>query len=329
MKVLAGDIGGTKSLIALCESDGGTIRTVREARFESEAYPGLEAIVLEFLGSGGAEGIAAAAFGIAGPIVDGESRAVNLAWQVVESRLAAAIGIPRTRIVNDLEAIGMGIPRLRAEDLIVLQAGREDPRGTIAVIGAGTGLGEGFLTWSASGYHPHPSEGGHCDFAPRTGEECALLDFLRARHEHVSWERVLSGPGLASLYQFVITRGIPESPLVRREMAASTDPAPVITRHALSRSDAACVRVLEIFVSAYGAEAGNLALKTMPTGGLYVVGGIAPRIVQRLKDGAFIQAFLAKGRHTVILESIPVRLVMETRVGLVGAASIAAAPQGA
>jgi glucokinase len=327
MRVLAGDIGGTKSLLALCETEGETIRIVREARFDSEAYPGLEAIVTEFLGPGGTAGIDAAGFGIAGPIVDGESRAVNLAWQVVESRLAADIGIPRTRILNDLEAVGLGIPRLRPEDAVPLQVGTENPHGTIAVIGAGTGLGEGFLTWSTLGYQAHPSEGGHCDFAPRTSEECALLDFLRTQHDHVSCERVLSGPGLISLYRFVIARGAPESPLVRDEMAAAEDPAPIVTQHALSRSDEACIRALDIFVSVYGAEAGNLALKVMPTGGVYIVGGIAPRIAGKLQDGPFIEAFRSKGRHASILERIPVRLVIEPRVGLIGAASIAAVPR--
>jgi len=338
VRILAGDIGATKSLVALFETgpSAGAARgaegdspvaidlhLIREERFESGAYSRLEEIVTAFIGPDSGAGIEAACFGIAGPIVGGESRAVNLAWQVHRDRLARAIGIPRTRLVNDFQAVGHGIECLRPQDLVSLQDGRTEPRGPIALIGAGTGLGEGFLTWTPSSYRVHPSEGGHCDFAPRTTCESDILDYLRARHGHVSYERVLSGPGLSALYRFVIeTQGIAESPRVSEEMAGG-DPAPVITRHALARTDEACARTLDLFISVYGAEAGNLALKILPTGGLYVAGGIAPRIVERMRDGGFIEAFRDKGRHAGILETIPVRVVMNAHAGLLGAAAIA------
>jgi glucokinase len=326
MKVLAGDIGGTKTLLAVLETDTKPFRLVREERFESPRFEGLEGVVKAFFAKGREE-IGAACFAIAGPVKAGEVRMSNLAWTTVsERRLATELNLPRTRLVNDFGAVGYGIEQLGPEDLATLQAGKPDPTGPIAVLGAGTGLGEAFLLWDGAKRVVHASEGGHVDFAPRTALEADLLQFLAKEHGHVSYERVVSGMGIANIFRFLSETKVEKpSADVLREMKTE-DPAAVVSRHALAKTDRCCERALDVFASIYGAQAGNLALTILATGGVYVAGGIAPRNLTKLKDGTFVRAFRDKGRLSGLVESIPVHVILNTRIGLLGAASLAARP---
>jgi glucokinase len=272
----------------------------------------------------------AAAFGVAGPVFDGQCRATNLPWRLDERVLQAELGIPRLRLINDFYANALGILALPPEDVEVLQDRPADPDGLIAILGAGTGLGEAIVLPAGhgpAGCQPRVvvSEGGHCDFAPRNELEIDLLRHLMRRHERVSFERVLSGPGLVAIYEFVVSSDLaPEAEVVREELS-SGDPGAVIGGRGIEGSDPACVKALDIFVSLYGAEAGNLALKVLPTGGLYLAGGIAPRILAKLKAGGFLEAMTGKGRMSPILESLRVSVVTNPKAGLVGASRAAAA----
>lgn len=321
--VLAGDIGGTHARLAIVEIDGETTRITQEHDFASRDWPGLAPVVHEFRRTAGVA-VAAACFGLPCPVVDGDCHASNLPWAVNAAQLAREIDVPHTTIVNDFDALGHGILRLAADDTVVLQPGEPVARGTIGYLGAGTGLGEGALVWSAGEYRVLASEGGHADFAARTPEEWSLADFLRRRHGRVSYERILSGPGLANVYRWLVATGdTPEQPGVRDEIAAG-DPAAVIAQHALAGTDAICTRALEMFVTVYGAEAGNLALSVVATGGIYVAGGIAPRVLPRIRGGGFLDAFRTKGRLSPMLHRIPVHVIVNDRVALLGAAAIAA-----
>ena len=323
MKVLAGDIGGTNARLAIAEIGYGAPRITKEQRYPSGEAPGLAPIVCRFL-DGAGEKVERACFGIAGPVVDGECRTPNLPWTVNARELARDIGIPRTSIINDFVAAAYGVSCLGPGDLVTLQAGRAVEHGTIALIGAGTGLGEGFVVWDGTRYRVHPSEGGHADFAADDEAMWRLRQSLLDEWGRVSWERVLSGPGLAQLYRYLASGNFaPERPDVRREMADG-DPAAVVTKHALAADDPLSIRALEIFVAAYGAQAGNLALTVLATGGVYLAGGIAPRIVAKLRDGTFIRAFRNKGRLADLMERIPVHVIVSPDVGLLGEARAAA-----
>lgn len=323
MKVLAGDIGGTKSLLAVVEVDRSSSRVLYEERFDSSRYDGLGPIVREFCARADADP-ERACFGVPGPVVDEECRTPNLPWTINAHRLAQEIGIARTRLINDFEAIGYGLGQLDPGDLATLQEGRSAPHGPRALLGGGTGLGEALLLWEGDGYRVHSSEGGHADFAPRDVLQWGLLEFLHGQYKHVSYERVLSGPGLLNIYRYLVKRGLAlEVSEVQAEMARG-DPAAVISRHALAGTDAACAKALNIFISVYGAEAGNLALKVLATGGVYLAGGIAPRILDKLQSGTFILAFRQKGRLSAMLANIPVHVILNPRVGLLGAAAVAA-----
>jgi glucokinase len=322
MKVLAGDIGGTNARLAIAELGRGKPRIVRDQRYRSGDAPGLAPIVRRFLDWAGTK-VERACFGIAGPVVDGECRTSNLPWTVSASALADEIGIPCS-VINDFVAAAHGIACLDPADLLTLQVGQPAEHGTIALIGAGTGLGEGFLVWDGARYRVHASEGGHADFA--AGDEAAwkLRASLLDEYGRVSWERVLSGPGLAHLYRHFAGGGFAtERPDVRREMEAE-DPAAVVTRHALAGDDPISVRALDAFVAAFGAQAGNLALTVLATGGVYLGGGIAPRIAQKLHDGSFVRAFRNKGRMADLMDRIPVHVILSPDVGLLGAARAAA-----
>ncbi len=325
MKVLAGDIGGTNARLAIMEVGPGpdAVRTVTEQRYPTQGAPGLGPIVLGFLADGRTVP-ERACFGIAGPVVDGECRTPNLPWTVNARALGADIGIPHTEIVNDFRAVGYGLGRLGPSDIVTLQPGTPDPHGTIALIGAGTGLGEGFLVWNGSRYQIHSSEGGHANFAARDPLEWGLRNALLDEYGHVSYERVLSGPGLARLYRYLAdTRFAAEQPAVRREMETE-DAAAVVSRHALAGDDSLAVKALDLFASAYGSQAGNLALTVLATGGVYLAGGIAPRIVGKLADGTFLDAFRHKGRLSDLAARIPVHVIVSPDVGLIGAAVCAA-----
>jgi len=317
--ILAGDIGGTKALLAVVERAGGGVRVHREQRFESNEYSGLAPLLTEFLAASG-EAVEAACFGVPGAVIAGECRTPNLPWVIREAEIAAEAGVDRVRLINDFAAAALGVLALEPESLAPLQDAPVAERGTKAILGAGTGLGEALLLWDGSRYRVVPTEGGHADFAPQGEEQRALLAFLESElGGHVSVERVVSGPGLARIHRFLASRGLPVAPELAAALAAEDDAA-VIAGRALDGSDEGCSRALDLFIAAYGAEAGNLALRSLPAGGLYVAGGVAPRIRARLEAGGFMAAFHAKGRMRDLMATFPVYLVLEPRVGLLGAA---------
>ena len=303
--ILAGDIGGTKTLLLLAHADA--LRPVKEERFENRDHPDFSAILARFLGH---QRPASACFAVAGPVSGNRADMTNLPWTLDGHALTVELGFP-VRLINDFEAVGYGIDALAESDLETLQAGEPQPQGVRAVLGAGTGLGEGFMVWQGDGYQVFPSEGSHADFAPADERQEGLLHYLREKYGHVSWERVVSGPGLADIYAYL--------------GGGEAEPA-VIAEAALAGSDGAAAGALDIFVSGYGAEAGNLALKLLPKGGLYVAGGIAPKILTKMKSGGFMGAFLAKGRFGSLLATIPVHVVKNPNVGLLGAALAALRP---
>jgi len=320
--VLAGDVGGTNARLATVELDGRTARVVRKSRYASGDYPGLAPIVRQFCEETGAL-TDRACFAIACPVVGDDCTAPNLPWTVNARTLAADIGIPRTAIMNDFVAVGYGIELLLPSDLATLQEGTAAPQGPIALIGAGTGLGQGFLIWQGDHYRVLASEGGHGDYAPSGDLQSGLLQFLRRQFGRVSWERLLSGPGLVNTYRYLLAGGVePEQAAVRDEMAKE-DPARVISRHGLARTDCLSVRALDLFCEIFGAQAGNLALTVVATGGVYLAGGIAPQIVERLQSGPFMTAFRNKGRLSELLSRIPVHVILNPNVGLLGAAAVA------
>ena len=314
MRVLAGDIGGTNARLAIVEL-GDRPRIVAEQTVPSQEIRDFPALIRRFL-SAARPRPERACLGLAGPVSNGQVSGTNLPWTVNERELSDALGIPQVRLINDFEAVGHGIERLAETDFLVLQAGTPDPRGAIGLIGAGTGLGVGFLVRSDGGYSVQPSEGGHATFGVEGVRDWELFRFLGERYGHVSAERVISGPGLVDLYDFV--GGL----AVRRQAdAAGEDPAAAITRYALAGSEPHAVAALELFVDAYGAAAGNLALTVLATGGVYLAGGIARHIASNLAKGRFIEAFRRKGRMHPLLERIPVRLILNPDVGLLGAAA--------
>ena len=323
MRVLAGDIGGTKTRVGVFEVDGVECRMVEERSYPSRDYSGLGEIVADFVGSDGTD-CRAACFGIAGPVTGRRMRTTNLPWVVDADELEGRSGIATVALLNDLEATGWGVGALDESQFAVLNPGLPDAVGNGAVIAAGTGLGEGGIYWSSREARPFACEGGHTSFSP-TDELCdRLLSFLRRIHSHVSWERVLSGPGLADLFRFMVAEAGESEPGWFVEAEQTGDPVPAISGMALEGRCDISVRTLELFARLYGEEAGNLALKVMATGGVWVGGGIAPRIRRFLEDGAFMDGFLAKGRMRPLLETMPVRIVLDDGAALLGAARFAA-----
>lgn len=317
--ILAVDIGGTKTRVALFEREQGRLARRAETSYPSQEYPGLEAIIRLFREEH-PERPACASFGVAGPVRDGRCETTNLPWLVDSVRLAELLGLERAGLINDLEANAWGLPELGADDLVVLSAGAPDAAGNQAIISAGTGLGEAGLYWDGQRHHPFATEGGHADFSPRNDLEYELRRFLRDDLARVSWERVVSGPGLVNIYRFLRETGRGEEPPELRDAIKAGDPAAAISAAALAGSSALASDALDLFVSLYGSEAGNLALKIMATGGLFIGGGIAPKIIDRLRAGAFISAFHAKGRMQPLVESMPVRVILNDRTALLGAA---------
>lgn len=321
MMLLAGDVGGTKTALALVQS--GTI--VQRQIYPSAGFDSLETMVRDFLGEGG-KGVSHACFGVAGPVSEDTCRTTNLRWVVDARSLERSLGLSRVSLVNDFHALVVGITVLPSSDFAVLNDSPSDPRGPWALIGAGTGLGEALVVRTGTGHEVIASEGGHADFAPRNDLEIDLLRFLLKRHARVSYERIVSGRGLVALYDFFRGRSPElESPAVREEIARSSgDAAPIISRHGLAGDDRLCDQSLSLFVSIYGAEAGNLALKVVSRGGVFVAGGIAPKILPKLLDGTFRSSFVAKGRLSPMLEAMPVKVVLNCDAGLLGAAELAA-----
>ncbi len=321
--ILAGDVGGTKVHLALYDFIDGKLEYSRDERYAAKDYSGLEEIVKEFLG---ASQVTAACFGVPGPVRDGRLRLTNLPWTLDSRELSASLGITHVFLINDLEANGYGVAELAADQIFTLSEGDSSQTGNRALIAAGTGLGEAFLIWNGRNHTPYPSEGGHADYAPRNEDEIDLLRFLKQKYNgRVSFERVLSGPGLTNIYEFLReVRGIGE-PVWLAERMAAEDPNAVITEMALGAKSEICEKALDMFASAYGSEAGNLALKLLSVGGVYVGGGIAPRILEKLKDGTFMKAFTSKGRMSQLLINMPVRIILESRAALLGAAAYAEA----
>jgi glucokinase len=320
--ILAGDLGGTHARPAFFQANNGHLQLVNESAFLSRNVPGLEAIISTFIGSK-PQGVDAACFGIAGPVRNGRAEVSNLPWIVESSRLANELKVRSTFLINDLEASAWGIGVLDRDDLLTLNEGTVTASGNQAVIAAGTGLGQAGMYWDGRQHHVFACEGGHTDFGPRNELEVELLKYLMQKFERVSYERVLSGPGLVNINEFLRDTGRAEEPPWLAEALSVGDPAATISKAALEKRSRLCELALDILVSVYGAEAGNLALKVLATGGVYVSGGIAPKILPKLKDGKFREAFLDKGRMRPLLETIPVRVIVNENTGLLGAARCA------
>jgi glucokinase len=322
--ILAGDIGGTKTHIALFSKVGNKLKCERDKTYASKQYPGLEPVLQEFLtDSDGSVG--GACFGIAGPVIDDAVKTPNLPWLIDGRQISKALNTPSVALLNDLEATAFGIFTLEPEELLCLNQGILRRPGNKALIAAGTGLGEALLYDDGRQYHPIPSEGGHADFAPREDVEIELLLHLMRRFGHVSYERVVSGPGIANIYEFLSESGRYDEPLgFKEKLAISADPSALISQAALTGAPEICVKALDIFVAVYGAEAGNLALRAKAIGGVYLGGGIAPKIQSKLLDESFKRAFVEKGRYKEFVSAIPVYLILNEKTALQGAAYYAA-----
>lgn len=322
--IIAGDIGGTKTNVALFEANGSEVGSVvRQQKFPSGGYDSLEAILKEFIGDTEVE-ITGACFGIAAPVIEGYAKTPNLNWTVSAGSLARLLKIERVGLINDLEATAFGIPALSSSQLLTLNTGNPRNDGHRALIAAGTGLGMAGIFYRAGHYHPLASEGGHSDYAPHEPAEIELLQYLKEKFgHHVSWERVLSGPGLFNVYSFLRDRGEMEEPTWLAEQIKAGDKTAVVSAAALENKCDLAVKALDMFIAAYGAMAGNLALLMMATGGLYIGGGIAPKISEKLKDGMFMNAFTDKGRLSSVLTNIPVHVILEDKTALFGAARAA------
>ncbi|HEU4684127.1 MAG TPA: glucokinase [Nitrospira sp.] len=344
--ILAGDIGGTKTHLALFEWKQGRVDPIRAESFHSTDYAALDEMLEEFLtppkpptplagiDTSGDETqpppaqdpprIEAACFGIAGPVIENHSQTTNLPWIVDGADLEKRFDIPTVRLLNDLEATAHGLLLLRSEELHTLNIGTPPvQKQAIALIAAGTGLGEAILFWDGTRYRPMPSEGGHADFAPNNDQEIELLRHVRTQYLHVSYERVLSGPGILAIYEYLRDTKKNE-PTWLAEKIAVGDPAAEIAEAGLKGQAEIAKQTLDLFASIYGAEAGNLALKAMALNGVYIGGGIAPKLLTKLKDGTFMKAFTNKGRYKRLMSSIPVHIILNDRTGLLGAASVAA-----
>jgi len=321
--ILAGDIGGTNARLAYFQPQNGHLRLVSERVYPSREHRELGEIVSRFVDDSGTHPDVAC-FGIAGPVRNGRVETSNLPWVIEQSRLAKQIHLPATMLINDLEASAWGIGALTEADLVPLNRVSGPAIGNQAVIAPGTGLGEAGLFWDGKRHHVFACEGGHADFAPQGELQIKLLRYLYAQFGHVSYERILSGPGLVNVFEFL--RGAGQG-VETPELAAAMehgDRAAAISRAALDGSDELAVKALHLWISVYGAEASNLALKTMATGGLYLAGGISPKIIAKLKGSLFMEALLDKGRMRSLVEAIPVHVVMNEKAGLLGAARCAA-----
>jgi len=320
--ILAGDIGGTNTRLAYFQPQNGHLELVAERTFPSSDYSEFGEIVAKFLDDTGTRP-EVACFGIAGPVHNGRVEVSNLPWVIEQSRLAKQIQLPATVLINDLEASAWGIRALKSQDLIALN-GVTPGSGNQAVIAPGTGLGQAGLFWDGLQHQVFACEGGHADFAPQDELQIELLRFLANRHSHVSYERVLSGPGLVNVYEFLHEKGCEDEPPGFAAQLQPAGAAAAISRSALEGSNRLAERALDLWISVYGAEAGNLALKTMATGGIFLAGGITPKILPKLRGPGFMRAFTDKGRLRPLLEAIPVQVVMNDKAGLLGAACCAA-----
>jgi len=325
--ILAGDVGGTKVHLALYNFAGGKLVAVRDHKFPASQFASLDDVVKAFLPDPEEKKqIVAATFGCPGPVKDGRLKLTNLPWTLDARLLVQSLGIEHIFLINDLEANGYGIPELAPESLFTLHAGDPGAVGHQGLIAAGTGLGEALLIWDGKKHRPIPSEGGHCDFAARNVREIALLNYLHSTlNGRVSFERVVSGLGIKNVYAFLRDVEKLDEPAWLKQRLATEDPNAVIGQCAEDGSSSICFETMKIFAAAYGAETGNIALKVLATGGMFLGGGIAPKILKTLQNGAFTQAFLDKGRLSPLLQAIPVRVILDDTCALLGAAAYAEA----
>lgn len=324
--ILAGDVGGTKVHLALYGFENGELSHVRDEKFPAQEYTGLEVVTKKFLAESGDPEVTAACFGVPGPVRHGRLKLTNLPWVLDCAELSNGLDISHLFLINDLEANGYGIAELHSDQIHSLSEGDASAVGNRGLVSAGTGLGEAILVWNGKMHVPMASEGGHCDFAPRNEIEIDLLRYLQRKLKgRVSFERVVSGIGLKNIYSFLRDEKKMEEPTWLKERMQSEDPNAVIGGVGEDGSNELCAKTLEMFASAYGAEAGNLALKVLSVGGLYLGGGIAPKILKTMKDGAFMKAFTDKGRLSDLLIHTPVRIILESRAALMGAAAYAEA----
>lgn len=318
--ILAGEIGATRTRLAAYETEGNRLNCVVGKTYPSHDYASLAEILPDFTRTEGIP-VHSACFGVAGPVRAGRSKISNLPWTIDAKELASQLKLPTVGLLNDLEAYAYGIDALESKDLITISPGSEDAEGNRAVISAKTGLGMAGLYWDGFRHHPFACEGGHADFAPRDAVQIDLLSYLQKKYGRVSTERILSGPGIHDIYNFLRDTGKADEPATLQEVISATaDASPLISRFALEGKYPICEQTLSIFVSVFGAEAGNCALRYMTTGGIYIGGVIAAKIAPKMQDGTFMKAFLDKGRMESILKDIPVQIIANDDAGLIGAA---------
>ena len=324
VRVLAGDVGGTKTSLAIFEVEGSRLEVLALEKYPSQQYGSLDEIVRQFVAQQD-HACDWASFGVAGPVRNGKAATTNLPWLVDAQRLSDAAGFRKVWLMNDLEANAWGISALQEKDFCVLNAGNPDPNGNASIISAGTGLGEAGLFWNGERHRPFASEGGHCDFAPSSDLEIDLLRHLKQRYSHVSWERVLSGMGLVNIYEFLRNYRGSETPAWLAEEMQTGDQAAAISKAAQASRCPVCCEALDLFVYLYGVEAGNHALKIMATAGVYIGGGIAPKNLERFREANFLRGFCSKGRMEQRMRDMPVKVILNERTALYGPAVFAAA----
>lgn len=325
MQIVAGDVGGTNTRLAHFRVDSTSEPTLlAEQTYPSGSSEDLSVLLSRFLDQLPKHQIARGCIGIAGPVIDQTCDTTNLPWRVSAREIRQAFGFEEVWLLNDLEANAWGIDALDEGDFHCLNTGRIETTGNRSIISAGTGLGEAGMVWNGQRHQPFASEGGHTDFSPVTKLEFELQEWLADRYGHVSWERLVSGPGLESLYTFLLAYREQQTPAWLRDQMSQRGMAPVISQVALEGGDPLCLESLDLFIDLYGREAGNHALKLMSSGGVYLGGGIPPRILSRLKEGSFLNAFFDKGRMRPLMEAMPVRVILNDKAALLGAARFAA-----
>jgi len=318
--ILAGDIGATRTRLAAFQTEGNRLDCVVQKAYPSQEHSGLRDILVQFIRTEGIP-VHSACFGVAGPVRGGQSKISNLPWTIDSKELASQLKLNSVGLLNDLEAYAYGIDALESKDLVTLSEGSEDADGNRAVISARTGLGVAGLYWDGFRHHPFACEGGHADFAPRSDLQAALLAHLQKKHGHVSCERILSGPGIRNIYDFLRDSHKAEEPAsLREQISSARDASALIAQLALESKSAICVQTMDLFVSVLGAETGNCALRYMTTGGIFIGGIIAAKNVEKMKDPAFLQAFHDKGRMTSLLKDMPVKVIVNDDCGLIGSA---------
>lgn len=327
MTILAGDIGGTKTLLSLAEVTNDGFNTLFEKRFVSADYPQFEPMVQEFMDEAKSHGETptAACFGVAGAVSGRTAKTTNLPWLMDANKLEAQFNIPKVRLINDFQSIGYAIEALKYEDIVTLQKGTEVIGGTRVIIGAGTGLGMGLLAWQGEHYEVVASEGGHASFSPSNDLQIELLRYLQKKFGHATWERAVSGRGLVNVFEFLLETNKGQESAALNAARQNEDPAAAISRFAFSGEDELATQAMDLFVQLYGSQTGNLALTGLATGGVYVAGGVAPKIINKLTDGCFIKAFTDKEeRMQDLLKAMPVHVVINQHVGLIGSMVAAA-----